>query len=159
MQEQLRADAGCRRAGSAAGRAASGTPPAEQVGGALPDLVSVIHSVPEEVPTVVVRVDEEGGELLVPADAQPETVEGRTKPPHKARGGGWSYRAMQARIEETSKRNAAPVAALVDERVRAADARLLVIMGNTSSRARLRTVTKSAESTADCSLLLDLGVG
>src|SRR6185312_12259446 len=56
----------------------------------------------------------------------------------KARGGGWSHRSMQARVEETWRQNIAQVAARVDERVRAADARLLVIVGETRSRAQLR---------------------
>ncbi len=115
------------------------SPPAEQVAWApLPDLLTVVGAVPEQVSTVVVRVDEEGGELLAPGDARPETVAGRTKPVHKARGGGWSHRSMQSRVEETWKQNVAQVATLVDERVRATDARLLVIVGDTRSRARLR---------------------
>jgi Bacterial archaeo-eukaryotic release factor family 2 len=114
------------------------SPRAEQVTWtALPDLLTVVDAVPEQVPTVVVRVDEEGGELLAPGDAHPESVAGRTKPVHKVRGGGWSHRSMQARVEETWKQNMAQVATLVDERVRAADARLLVIVGDTRSRARL----------------------
>ena len=114
-------------------------PRSEQVAWApLPDLFGVVNAVPEQVSTVVVRVDEEGGELLAPGDAEPEAVTGRTKPVHKARGGGWSHRSMQARVEETWRQNIAQVATLVDERVRAADARLLVIVGEARSRAQLR---------------------
>jgi hypothetical protein len=44
-----------------------GPPRSEQVAWApLPDLLSVVNAVPEQVSTVVVRVDEEGGELLAP---------------------------------------------------------------------------------------------
>jgi Bacterial archaeo-eukaryotic release factor family 2 len=118
---------------------AHGAPRSEQVAWSpLPDLFSVVNAVPEQVSTVVVRVDEAGGELLAPGDAEPETVTGRTKPVHKARGGGWSHRSMQARVEETWRQNIAQVATRVDERVRAADARLLVIVGETRSRAQLR---------------------
>jgi hypothetical protein len=105
---------------------------------AVPDLLPIVQAVAAPVPTVVVRVDEEGGELLGPDDPAPAVVAGRTKPVHKARGGGWSHRAMQARVEETWKHNAKEVAALVDERVRATDAQLLLIMGDDRSRARLR---------------------
>ena len=98
---------------------------------AVPDLLPIVEAVAEPVPTVVVRVDEEGGELLGPDNPAPAVVTGRTKPVHKARGGGWSHRAMQARVEETWKHNAKEVAALVDERVRATDARLLLITGMT----------------------------
>ncbi len=104
----------------------------------VPDLLPVVNAVPEEVPTVVVRVDEEGGELLAPGAEAPQPVVGRTKPVHKVRGGAWSHRRMQARVEETWRHNATEVAARVDERVRADDARLLVIAGDPRSRARLR---------------------
>lgn len=113
-------------------------PPAETISWGTPQLLAVVDTAPERVATVVVRVDEEGGEVLVSGGDEPEQVRGRDKPVHKVRGGGWSHLAMQERVEETWRRNTADVAARVDERVRTTGARLLVIAGDTRSRARLR---------------------
>ncbi|MCE0766335.1 hypothetical protein LWC35_26035 [Pseudonocardia kujensis] len=104
---------------------------------ALPDLTSVTEAVREEVPVVVVRIDDKGGEVLAPGDAEPEEVRGRDHPVHKVRGGGLSTLNMQERVEETWRENTAEVAARVDARVRASAARALVVLGDSRARSRL----------------------
>jgi hypothetical protein len=103
----------------------------------LPDLVAVTEAVHEEVPVVVVRIDDQGGEVLAPGDEVPEQVQGRSGPVHKVRGGGLSHLNMQERVEETWRENTADVAARVDARVRASGARVLVVAGDPRARSRL----------------------
>ncbi|MCE3552950.1 hypothetical protein LWC33_15985 [Pseudonocardia sp. RS11V-5] len=103
----------------------------------LPDLTSVTEAVREEVPVVVVRIDDKGGEVLAPGDTEPEEVRGRDHPVHKVRGGGVSTLNMQERVEETWRENTADVAARVDARVRASAARALVVLGDSQARSRL----------------------
>ncbi|MFR9801229.1 Vms1/Ankzf1 family peptidyl-tRNA hydrolase [Pseudonocardia sp. RS010] len=104
---------------------------------ALPDLAAVTEAVREEVPVVVVRIDETGGEVLAPGDAEPEEVGGRDHPVHKVRAGGLSHLNMQERVEETWRENTAEVAGRVDARVRASGARVLVVLGDSPARSRL----------------------
>jgi hypothetical protein len=109
--------------------------------GPLPDLLPVLVEQPEPVTAVVVRVDETGGEVLVAGpDAGParvEDVQGSEYLVHKVRGGGWSHLAMQERVEESWRRNAAEVAERVDRHVSATGASVLVVAGDPRSRSRL----------------------
>ncbi|MCU1629698.1 MAG: hypothetical protein JWP64_4647 [Pseudonocardia sp.] len=111
--------------------------PQEAVWGPIADLIRIVANVPEPVTTVVVRIDETGGEILAPDTDGVEAVEGRDRPVHKVRGGGWSHMNMQERVEESWRRNTAQVAERVDEHVHRTGARLLVIAGETRSRSRL----------------------
>ncbi len=113
-------------------------PTAQRVAwGAQPDLLAFVGAVPEPVAAVVVRIDERGGEVRGPGATGADQVSGRGKPLHKVRAGGWSHLAMQERVEETWRQNAAAVAERVDAHVRAGGARLLVVAGDVRSRARL----------------------
>ncbi|GAA4686589.1 hypothetical protein GCM10023215_22630 [Pseudonocardia yuanmonensis] len=103
----------------------------------LPELAAVTESFREEVPVVVVRIHDSGGEVLAPGDAAPEEVKGRSRPVHKVRGGGLAHLNMQEHVEETWRENTADVAARVDERVRACGAQVLVVLGDSPARSRL----------------------
>lgn len=117
----------------------SAPPPAPRsVWGPTADLLAVARAMREPVPTVVVRIDEAGGEVLAPGDRDVEHVSGADGPVHKVCTGGLSDLSIQERVEETWRSNTAEVAARVDERVRASGARLLVITGDGPARARLR---------------------
>lgn len=122
----------------------------------LPDLLPALLDQPEPVAVVVVRVDKQGGEILVPAtgDGEPEQVaevSGREHPLHKVRGGGWAHLRMQHKVEETWRQNVRETAARVDEEVRRTAARVLVIAGEEQSRAQLRRelTGRSAEIAVD----------
>jgi hypothetical protein len=125
--------------------------------GALPDLLPVLVDQPEPVTAVVVRIDERGGEVLVAGpDARPapvEDVEGSEYLVHKVRGGGWSHLAMQERVEESWRRNAAEVAERVDRHVSATGASVLVVAGDPRSRSRL--VDALGERSASVAVQID----
>jgi Bacterial archaeo-eukaryotic release factor family 2 len=127
--------------------------------GPLPDLLPALVGQPEPVPAVVVRVDESGGEILVAGpDAQPvvvEQVEGADYPVHKVRGGGWSHRPRQERVEESWRRNTAQVAERVDRLVADTGARVLLVAGDGRSRSRL--VDALAERSAQIAVELERG--
>lgn len=103
----------------------------------LPDLAAVTEAFREEVPVVVVRIHDAGGEILAPGDTEPEEVKGRSAPVHKVRGGGLAHLSMQEHVEETWRENTADVAARVDARVRSCAARVLVVLGDSQARSRL----------------------
>jgi hypothetical protein len=109
--------------------------------GPLPDLLPALVDQPEPVTAVVVRVDETGGEIFTAGpDARPvltEQVEGGEHPVHKVRRGGWSHLAMQERVEESWRRNAAQLAERVDRHVVGAGAGVLLVAGDPRSRSRL----------------------
>lgn len=73
--------------------------------GPVADLLPMLLDQPEPVSTVVVRIDETGGEILVSApgsDPRPvEEVDGGDSPVHKVRAGGLSHLNMQERVEES----------------------------------------------------------
>ncbi|WP_433507931.1 Vms1/Ankzf1 family peptidyl-tRNA hydrolase [Pseudonocardia halophobica] len=119
----------------------------------LPELGAVTGEVREEVPAVVVRVDDKGGEILAPGDAEPEQVSGPSGPVHKVRGGGLSHLNMHERVEETWRENAAAVAERVDARVRASGARVLVVAG--PPRARSLLVDSLSERSAQIVAQID----
>jgi hypothetical protein len=104
--------------------------------GVLPDLLAVAVVVPEAVRTVLVHVDETGGEVVVPGDGGHSV--GGAGPVHKVPAGGPSHLSMQERVEESWRRNTVAVAAAVDEEVRRIGAELLVVTGDARSRSRLR---------------------
>lgn len=107
--------------------------------GNAPDLLTVVSAVPEEIRTVVVGVDEEGGEVRGPDDAEAERVRGdRSGPVHKASAGDPNETPMQERVEETWRRNAKAVAERVDAAVRSGGAQLVVLVGDGRSRSRVR---------------------
>jgi hypothetical protein len=115
----------------------------------LPDLLAVAVAVPDAVRTVVVHVDETGGQVAA-AGEQGHSVGGEG-PVHKVPAGGPSHLAMQERVEERWRRNTGAVAAAADEEVRKIGAELLVVTGDARSRSRLRDALspRSAELMAE----------
>jgi len=106
--------------------------------GPVPELLPVLAAVGEQVPTVVVAIDNTGGEIRA-VDGTVETVDsGSSGPVHKANTAGPGEGGADARVEETWKRNAQAVAERVDKLVRAGNAELLVVAGEAPARARLR---------------------
>ncbi|MEQ3549396.1 hypothetical protein WIS52_02835 [Pseudonocardia nematodicida] len=106
--------------------------------GALPDLLPVLSAVGEQVRTVVVAVDNTGGEVRS-VDGWVEGVSSdSTGPVHKAGTAGPGEGGADARVEETWKRNAQAVAERVEKAVRGGNAGLLVVVGDAPARARLR---------------------
>lgn len=106
--------------------------------GSVPDLLPVLAAVGEDVPTVVVAIDNAGGEIRA-VDGTVETVDsGSSGPVHKAGTAGPGEGGADARVEETWKRNAHAVAERVDKLVRGGNAALLVVAGDAPARARLR---------------------
>lgn len=106
--------------------------------GAVPDLLPVIAAVGEEVPTVVVAVDNAGGQVRGVDGAVESVDSGSSGPVHKAGTAGPGEGSGDARVEETWKRNAQAVAERVDKLVRGGNAALLVVAGDAQARARLR---------------------
>jgi hypothetical protein len=107
----------------------------------LPGLLPVLLDQPEPVPAVVVRVDKNGGEILLAGEGEPEPVEqvkGDQHPLHKTRGGGWKHLKMQHTVENTWRSNVAEVADRVDVLVAWTGARLVVLAGEEQSRTLLR---------------------
>ncbi|GAA1320868.1 Vms1/Ankzf1 family peptidyl-tRNA hydrolase [Pseudonocardia xinjiangensis] len=107
----------------------------------VPDLLPMLLDLPEPMTAVVVRVDKNGGEILLadPSDpgTDPEAVEDVTSarhPLHKVRGGGWKHLKMQHTVENTWRSNVSELAERVDRHVSEAGARLVVLAGETQSR-------------------------
>lgn len=106
--------------------------------GPVPDLLPVLAAVGEQVPTVVVSIDNTGGEIRA-VDGTVQTVDsGSAGPVHKANTAGPGEGGADARVEETWKRHAQAVAERVDTLVRGGNADLLVVAGDAPARARLR---------------------
>lgn len=106
--------------------------------GTVPDLLPVLTAVGEDVPTVVVAIDNTGAEIR-DVDGSLETVSSDASGPvHKAHTAGPGEGGADARVEETWKRNAQAVAERVDKLVGGGNAGLLVVAGEAPARARLR---------------------
>ncbi|GAA1379623.1 hypothetical protein GCM10009613_02520 [Pseudonocardia kongjuensis] len=106
--------------------------------GPVPELLPVLAAVGEQIPTVVVAIDNTGGEIRA-VDGTVQTVDsGSSGPVHKANTAGPGEGGADARVEETWKRNAQAVAEQVDKAVRGGNAELLVVAGDAPARARLR---------------------
>lgn len=106
--------------------------------GPVPELLPVLAAVGEQVPTVVVAIDNTGGEIRAVGGAVETVDSGSSGPVHKANTAGPGEGGADARVEETWKRNAQAVAERVDKLVRAGNAELLVVAGEAPARARLR---------------------
>ncbi|WP_245352161.1 baeRF2 domain-containing protein [Pseudonocardia parietis] len=106
--------------------------------GGVPDLLPILRAAGEQVPTVVVAIDNAGGRVRG-VDGALETVDSDSSGPvHKAATAGPGEGGADARVEETWKRNAQAVAERVDKLVRGGNAALLVVAGDAPARARLR---------------------
>jgi hypothetical protein len=109
-----------------------------------PHLLPLATWMEPAVPHVVVTVDRAGADLHgydgrgERAGEVHDQVRGEQHPLHKVPGGGWSHRRLQKAVEETTRRNAALVAAEVDRLVTDLDARLLVLGGEVRARADVR---------------------
>jgi hypothetical protein len=108
----------------------------------LPELLPLLLQLPVRVPTVAVRVDVTGGEILVgEPDLVPrpaERVHAGEFPVHKVPAGGMSHLSMQQRVEESWRRNVTALAERVNALVSDRAARVLVLAGDAQSRSRLR---------------------
>ncbi|MBV7706215.1 hypothetical protein NOVA_25865 [Nocardia nova] len=106
----------------------------------MPYLLPLLQLRPPAVAHVVVVVDDRGADLYaVDGDGHrtDRRTEGAHHPEHKVRGGGWSHRSMQSRVEETVRRT---IDATAEEVVRLADgaaAGLIVVAGEISARTAL----------------------
>ncbi|WP_433270220.1 Vms1/Ankzf1 family peptidyl-tRNA hydrolase [Actinosynnema sp. CS-041913] len=106
----------------------------------LPNLLPLASLLGPELPHVVVVVDRAGADLHG-YDGRGELateVQGDSHPLHKVRGGGWSHRRMQNKVEETAHHNAALVAEAADKLVTTLNARLLVLGGEVQARTAVR---------------------
>lgn len=103
----------------------------------VPSVLGVLRARDEEVSHLVVLADREGADIWVRAvqgetpGQEPDTaVSGDTEHIHKSHPGGWSQRRFQQRAENTWERNAAGVAAEVDEVARRVEAQVIVATGD-----------------------------
>ncbi|MEU4448536.1 Vms1/Ankzf1 family peptidyl-tRNA hydrolase [Actinosynnema sp. NPDC050801] len=110
----------------------------------LPHLLPLATWTEPTVPHVIVLVDRAGADLHG-YDGRGERsgevhdeVHGDRHPLHKVPGGGWSHRRLQQAVEETTRRNAALVAAEAHRLVTDLDARLLVLGGEVQARTEVR---------------------
>ncbi|MFF0454046.1 Vms1/Ankzf1 family peptidyl-tRNA hydrolase [Nocardia africana] len=106
----------------------------------MPYLLPLLQLRPPALAHVVAVVDDRGADLYS-VDADGHRTDVRTEeahhPEHKVRGGGWSHRSMQSRVEETVRR---AIDATAEEVVRLADAagaELIVVAGEISARTAL----------------------
>ncbi|QGG96159.1 baeRF2 domain-containing protein [Actinomarinicola tropica] len=105
--------------------------------GPVPALLPLMRARDEDVAHLVVVVDREGADIWV-RDSRGDTtgqdpdaeVDGDTEHIHRGQPGGWSQRRFQQRAENTWEKNAAGVAAEVDQVARRAGARLVVATGD-----------------------------
>ncbi|MBM7810713.1 Rv2629 family ribosome hibernation factor [Saccharothrix algeriensis] len=106
----------------------------------LPHLLPLANLAGTALPHVVVVTDRAGADLhgYDGHGEQTTEVQGDTHPLHKARGGGWSHRRMQNKVEETAQRNAALIAEAADRMVTGLNARLLVLGGEVQARTAVR---------------------
>ncbi|WP_461119720.1 Rv2629 family ribosome hibernation factor [Saccharothrix stipae] len=109
----------------------------------LPHLLPLAIWTEPTVPHVIVLVDRAGADLHGydgrgerTGEAHGE-VRGDEHPLHKVPG-GWSHRRLQRAVEETTRHNAALVAAEADRMVTDLDARLLILGGEVQARAEVR---------------------
>ncbi|TCK25970.1 hypothetical protein [Pseudonocardia endophytica] len=104
----------------------------------VPDLTTVTAAVPEEIRAVAVFVDDTGGKVRGPGDAEVEDVTGDSAGPvHKANTAGPGEGGADARVEETWKRNARAVAERVEKITSGSAAQQIVLTGTSPARARL----------------------
>lgn len=104
----------------------------------VPDLMTVVGAVPEEIRAVAVFVDDTGGKIRGPGDDEVENVVGDSSGPvHKANTAGPGEGGADARVEETWKRNAKAVADRLEKVVSASAAQQIVLTGTSPARARL----------------------
>jgi release factor family 2 len=102
----------------------------------LPDLLPALAQLREPVNTMVAVVDSTGADLYHAAQA--EHLDTARYPLHQVHGGGLSHLKMRHRVEESAKASASDVAKALDDRVADIGADLLVLAGETQSRARVR---------------------
>jgi hypothetical protein len=107
----------------------------------LPYLLPLADWRESPVPHVAVAVDQTGADLLAvdaTGTAITEEVDGRHRPVHKVRGGGWSHLTIQRHVEEAVRRNITDVAAEVAVLAGKVGARLVVVAGDAHTRSQLR---------------------
>ncbi|HEY0578872.1 MAG TPA: Vms1/Ankzf1 family peptidyl-tRNA hydrolase [Pseudonocardia sp.] len=113
-----------------------------------PDLLPALTHMPEQLTTVVAVVDATGADVY--AGQHAEHLDTARYPMHKVRGGGWSHRKMQHRVEENERASASETARAIEDIVAANGADLLVLAGETQSRSRVRrALRKRAQGIAE----------
>jgi len=104
----------------------------------VPDLMTVVGAVPEEIRAVAVFVDDTGGKVRAPGSDEVETVTGEPSGPvHKASVAGPGEGTADARVEETWKANARALADRVEKLASGSGAQQIVLTGTSPARARL----------------------
>lgn len=102
--------------------------------GPLPYLMPLVERSTDQVPHVAALVNKVGADVRV-VDANgvvrtEETTDGRDRPVHKVRGGGWSHLRIQKNVEETVHQNVKLVAEELARLVDDTHARLLAVGGD-----------------------------
>ncbi|MGQ0482501.1 MAG: baeRF2 domain-containing protein [Pseudonocardia sp.] len=101
----------------------------------VPDLVDLVITRPEPVPTVLAVVDLTGADIYTD-DGVREVAEPDFQL-HEVRGGGMSQWRIQRRVAEHRKDNITDIGAAVQDEVTRTGARLLVLAGEVQSRTAL----------------------
>ncbi|HEY9505144.1 MAG TPA: Vms1/Ankzf1 family peptidyl-tRNA hydrolase [Gemmatimonadales bacterium] len=106
----------------------------------LPHVMPLLAQRGENVPHLRVMADHTGADVLVIAAGSPRelTVAAETWPLQKTAQGGWSQKRYERGVELTWERNAMAVARVIDEEVRRLGAELVILAGETKSRALVR---------------------
>ncbi|HET9631127.1 MAG TPA: Vms1/Ankzf1 family peptidyl-tRNA hydrolase, partial [Terrabacter sp.] len=107
----------------------------------VPSLLPAIRALASAVPHVVVRVDHTGADIEVNGGISgPEEeleVQGDHDVLHKFKGGGWSQRRFEERVQDSWEHNAATVARRLDRIVRRYRPEVVVVMGDERAMAFL----------------------
>ncbi|HSU73621.1 MAG TPA: Vms1/Ankzf1 family peptidyl-tRNA hydrolase [Terrabacter sp.] len=102
--------------------------------GPVPSLLPAMRALAGAVPHVVVRVDHTGADIEVntgTAGSEEELeVQGDHDVLHRFKGGGWSQRRFELRVQDSWEQNAATVAHRLDRLVRSDRPEAVVVMGD-----------------------------
>lgn len=109
--------------------------------GPVPSLLPAIRALASAVPHVVVRVDHTGADIEVnggiSGTEEELEVQGDHDVLHKFKGGGWSQRRFEERVQDSWEQNAATVARRLDRIVRRYRPEVVVVMGDDHAMAFL----------------------
>lgn len=102
--------------------------------GPVPSLLPAIRALASCLPHVVVRVDHIGADIEVnggiSGSEEELEVQGDHDVLHRFKGGGWSHRRFQERVQDSWEHNAATVAQRLDSIVRHYRPQVIVLMGD-----------------------------
>ncbi|GAA1502445.1 Vms1/Ankzf1 family peptidyl-tRNA hydrolase [Terrabacter terrae] len=109
--------------------------------GPVPSLLPAMRALAGAVPHVVVRVDHTGADIEVSTGAagseEELEVQGDHDVLHRFKGGGWSQRRFELRVQDSWEQNAATVAHRLDRLVRSDRPEAVVVMGDERAKAFL----------------------